>query len=168
MNRAKAYSYLGAMLGAGAVFGICFAPVSWILAAMEEVASYPGEATMEDGIKSLIFILFILFSTMGVPTIASFVLGGEATWGAFFLISLFCLVAGVNVGSASGFTGIAPLIITIPFAALGGFYVYRIVNEHEQKRGAYKRKIEEYRGKLQQWKAEGYEVEELKRKWGFK
>ena len=38
----------------------------------------------------------------------------------------------------------------------------------KQERRLYQQKMEVYRRKLRQWEAEGYKVEELKMKWGFK
>ena len=49
-----------------------------------------------------------------------------------------------------------------------GRWVSKKADVREQERKAYQQKAEAYRGKLQQWEAEGYKVEELKKKWGFK
>jgi len=160
MNRAKPYSYLGAMLGTGIGFGVGYG-----VGLLETVRG-------SDIVGALLiwFYLFLILIMAGTV---------DHDWGAAVVIIMgaFCIyfVFGVGICDFFGGTSLFLLVSAIPFSAFGTIKGYRVgrsigekADERKQERRLYQQKIDAYRRKLRQWDAEGYKVEELKKKWGFK
>ena len=157
MNRAKVYSDLGAMLGTGAGFGVGYG------------VGLLGELGGGDAVVLYLLILFIVAGLYQLIT-KSYV--PELIF--FFIILPYYIVATVYGIECEGGIG-DKFLLSIPFAALGTINGYWIggsigekVDEREQEKRLYQQKIDAYRRKLRQWDAEGYKVEELKKKWRFK
>ena len=168
MNISKVYSYLGALFGTGAGFGVGYG------------VGLLGTVGGEETVGALAFLYFFLILIM-----AGTVAHDEGAAAVVFIMGVFCMVFAFG-GCVTyyrttlhsefvGVTPLFPLVLAIPFAAFGTITGYRVgrsigekADERKQERRIYQQKIEAYRRKLQRWEAEGYKVEELKMKWGFK
>jgi len=138
MNKAKAYSYLGALLGTGAGFGVGYG------------VGLLGELGGGDAVVLYLLILFIVAGLYQVIT-KSYV--PELIF--FFVILPYYIVATVYGIECEGGIG-DKFLLAIPFAALGtinGYLVGGSIGEKAEK-------INEYRAKYELLKGEGYEPDE--------
>jgi len=155
MNKAKEYSCLGAILGAGAAFGIWI----WIL-------------------SGPLWIVLLSIGFCGLLSVLCCIRNEDyaaaaATYFGFLMFTFFlkcCAVEGLDAGDKLASTDKLALIIlfVIPFATIVGFYGYELgksigekIEEEERKRKEYEQKMKEFELKLKQWKEKGYDVSEL-------
>ena len=172
MNRAKPYSYLGAMLGTGIGFGVGYG-----VGLLETVGG-------DDIVGALLiwFYLFLILIMAGTilimyDTVDPDVEADVASWGAavVLIMGAFCIFFVFGEGTHDFFvrgTSLFLLVLAIPFCAFGtikGYMVGRSIgkkaDEREQERRLYQQEIREYKAKYEQLKGEGYgpdeELEEL-------
>ena len=143
MNKGKAYSYLGAILGTGAGFGVG--------GLSGEVVGYDS-----DLVWFYFIILFIVSLGLEVMIIQSVVIS---------LIFFFALLPYYGFVTTYWMGGL--FLLALPPAALGTIYgccvgesIGKKADEREQERRLYQQKIREYNAKYEQLKREGYESDE--------
>ena len=160
MNKAKACSYLGALLGTGAGFGVGYG-----VGLLETVGG-------DDIVGALLIWVYLFLILIMAGTV-------DHDWGAavVLIMGAFCIwfVLGVCtthcpstfyrefVGGISLFL----LVLAIPFSAFGTIKGYRVgrsigkkADEREQERRLYQQEIREYKAKYEQLKGEGYDPDE--------
>lgn len=113
MNKEKIYACIGAILGAGVVLGVGFAPASWVATLVEEV-----DGRMPLGTSVPLLLVFFLVM-VGVPAMA-WRITNETGAVVFLFVSLFSLGAFANT---SGW--LSSLFLLMPFAGLAGATGYR-------------------------------------------
>ena len=157
MNKGKAYSYLGAMLGTGAGFGVGIG-----LAFAIQFLLYSGidPAEITRGVIALFCILALIISTF---VVATFTKTQWLTVLVLFLVGFLCVSLAIKFGTSYRpsyrlvqFNPLFSILFAIPYAALGtikGYLVGRSIGEKAEK-------INEYKTKYEQLKGEGYEPDE--------
>ena len=131
MNKAKAYSYLGAMLGTGAGFGV----------------GYGVSLLVDKGWPGAFALYFIILVIVGA-------LEEKITKSLPGLILVY--VAFVYYPVVLFFEVRDLFLWAIPFAALGTIHGYEVGRPIGKKA----EKIREYKAKYEQLKREGYEPDE--------
>lgn len=138
MNKEKAYSYLGAVLGTGAGFGVGYG------------VGLLGELGGGDAAVLYLLIPFIvagLYKAIYESHVPGLIF--------FFVILLYYIVAAEYGIECEGGIG-AKFLLSIPFAALGtipGYKAGRSIGKKAEK-------INEYKAKYEQLKGEGYDPDE--------
>jgi hypothetical protein len=129
-----------------------------------ELGFLMGSGIFGDMISLISFILgflaVCLFSAFRQSRKLAFFYG--LNFGIGMIIGVLAFIA------EEGCAGSGIVFAWIVLGTIGSIALGNVAVSQFEARKAYQQKTEAYRRKLRQWEAEGYEVEELKEKWGFK